>query len=228
MCGRYTQTSSVETLQARFGFEFDPDEPGLPEATRARYNVAPGQYAPVILADGPRRLLRVMQWGLVPAAFLPRSNRPMINARAETVHEKPTFRDAFRHRRCLVPADGFYEWPQGSDYPFHISVGDRETVAFAGIWERKPYPGGADVESFAILTIAASPAIARIHERMPVYLRPEDEAAWLDPVANVDTLRGLLHAREDGFTTLRVGSLVNTTKYDSPECLRPEQMLFPE
>ena len=189
MCGRYMMTSPVEAMRQMFALET-----GLNLA--ARYNVAPMQPIPIIrlggedeLAKGEKgRGLTLAQWGLVPHWMkeLP-TGRPMINARAETVAEKPFFRGAFAHHRCLIPANGYYEWQvqdSGSKQPYLIHLkGEGDALplfAFAGLSEMWTGPGGDNaLESAAILTASANAVISPLHQRMPVILRPEDYALWL-------------------------------------------------
>ncbi len=184
MCGRFLLTSPPEALARRFFV--DPAGRNL----RPRYNIAPGQEILVVHAagtDADRRALRGMCWGLWPARMRTAPARPLVNARIETVAERPAFHAAFRRRRCLVPADGWYEWRRHGDggrRPFLLrprAAADRP-FAFAGIWERRPDPrGDGTLETVAILTMPAAPAIADIHARMPVVLTPMSWARWLDP-----------------------------------------------
>jgi len=180
MCGRYTLTSAVEALRQLFDFA------GAAPNLEPRYNIAPTQRAPVIRlgADGGREM-QMLSWGLVPywAEDISMQSH-MINARGETVAEKPAFRQAFRQRRCLVPADGFYEWPTvgaKSKQPFLFRRQDKVPFAFAGLWERWVPPQGEVLETFTIVNIAANATMAPFHDRIPVILDPLDYAAWLDP-----------------------------------------------
>lgn len=175
MCGRFIQATSGEALAERFGLK-------LPVDHAARYNVAPNQPVLGIRAVDGGRELAWLRWGLVPSwSPEPRSKYSTINARAETVAEKPTYRQAFRCRRCLIPADGFYEWRQvdGRKQPYCIGLVDGEPFAFAGLWERWEREGQV-VESCTILVTQANERIAPIHDRMPVILEPADYDAWLD------------------------------------------------
>ena len=177
MCGRYTLTSPVEALRQLFDFA------GAAPNLGPRHNIAPTQRAPVIRlgADGGREM-QMLSWGLVPywAEDISLQSH-MINARGETVAEKPAFRQAFRQRRCLVPADGFYEWPTvgaKSKQPFLFRRQDKVPFAFAGLWERWVPPQGEVLESFTIVNIAANATMAPFHDRIPVILDPLDYAAW--------------------------------------------------
>ncbi len=181
MCGRFLLTSPLEAVRAAFG-------PGPAASNLApRYNIAPTQPIAVVrAAAGGGRELVFLRWGLVPSWMKEApTGRPMINARAETVAARPAFRAAWRARRCLVPADGWYEWRKdgkGGKQPCLIRLRDAAArpFAFAGIWERwRPPAGGAAVESVAILTRPASPALAALHDRMPLVLAPESHARWL-------------------------------------------------
>jgi len=192
MCGRFAQFTSGQALEEQFEASYAGDR--LP----ARYNVAPG--TPILICraerDGRRRL-DPAHWGLIPSWAKDRKiGYRTINARAETVAEKPAFRAAFRRRRCLIPADGFYEWQASADgkQPFFIRRGDRCPFAFAGLWEGWTDPeSGESLESATIIVTTANERLRPIHDRMPVILDPEDYAAWLDPRASErDPLLALL------------------------------------
>ena len=178
MCGRYSITTPSEALRRIFGFV---EQPNL----QARYNVAPTQQVPAVrLGDDSARHLSLLRWGLVPfwAKDLAIGSR-MINARAETLAEKPAFRKAFAKRRCLILADGFYEWRKfagGAKQPYRITLPDGAPFAFAGLWETWRNPAdGETVETCTIATTEARGAIAEIHHRMPVILAPESYDTWL-------------------------------------------------
>lgn len=178
MCGRYSQRSSLVVLSKRF------DVP-MPEVDfRPRYNLAPGQDSLVIVQDPDRRMLS-MRWGLVPAwAKDPHATPRPINARAEQAPDKPMFRQAYRRRRCLVPADGFYEWRAAAKgkgkVPIYFQRADHDPFAFAGLWESWHDQDGQELLTFTILTTAANDLVRPVHDRMPVILAQEDEAVWLD------------------------------------------------
>ena len=183
MCGRYSITTAPEALRQLFGVEF-----GL--NLQARYNLAPMQAAPVIQIgeDGAGRVLTMMRWGLVPSwAKDADGGARIINARSETVREKPSFRAAFQRRRCLVPADGFYEWKTkaGVKQPYRITASDQATFAFAGLWEMWEGVGeGSALQTFSILTTEATSSIAHIHHRMPVMLfQPSAWSQWMEGTA---------------------------------------------
>lgn len=234
MCGRFTLTSPLDSVRRAFGL--DTPATNFPP----RYNIAPTQPVAVIrLAEedsgtgappGERELVP-MRWGLVPSWMkeLPR-DRPLINARAETAHDKPAFRGAYRHRRCLLPADGWFEWrmrPDGGGKQPHLirpAAPDARPFAFAGIWERWHGPGaGSWLESVAILTKAADPAIAAIHDRMPVALAADDFEAWLseDRSPRAAALDGLRLADPEGWEAFAVSTRVNSPRNDEPEVLMP-------
>jgi putative SOS response-associated peptidase YedK len=176
MCGRYTLRTPVDTLAERF--EIDD----TPSSIAASYNVAPTQGVATVLVEGGKRKLEMLHWGLIPSwADDPSIGNKMINARAETVAEKPSFRKAFRNHRCLVLADGFYEWQKTANgkQPYYIRMEDDSPFAFAGLWER--WKNGSEVRSATIITTDANDIVAPIHNRMPVILHPEDYGLWLDP-----------------------------------------------
>ena len=215
MCGRYTLTTPLEGLREVFLFEGAPN-------LAPRYNIAPTQEVPAVRLgpeDGKRHLVP-LRWGLIPSWAKEASiGSRMINARAESVSEKPAFRAAFRQRRCLIPADGFYEWqarPSGPKQPYHIARPEGGPFAFAGLWERwADRAGGEAVESFTIVTTEANRGLEAIHHRMPVVLAPADHAAWLDPEAAGDALQALLRpAPEETFVATPVSTRVNAVRND--------------
>ena len=220
MCGRFTLTSTPEELARRFGLAARP-------VHTARYNIAPGQPVLAVRSDdaGARRAAPV-RWGLVPAwSAAPDPGARWINARVETLSEKPAFRDAFRARRCLVPADAFYEWADhgGFRQPYRISLPGGALFAFAGLWERWRDPQGAALESCAIVTTDASPGLRALHDRMPVVLPDADFAEWLAPAQqDVAALHALLgRARDPGFLHHAVSERVNSVSHDDPACAVP-------
>lgn len=219
MCGRYTLTKTHPELQARFDFKaggFD----WLP-----RYNIAPTQPVLAILDDGQRHA-ELLHWGLIPSWARDRSiGSRMINARAETVAEKPSFRGAMRSRRCLVLADGYYEWRKeaGRRVPMHITLKTGEAFAFAGLWETWRATSGELVRSCTVVTTAANSFTQPIHDRMPVILPRDAEGTWLDPRAErASALTGLLRPYAAGEMKAHpVSTLVNSPKNDMPECIVP-------
>jgi putative SOS response-associated peptidase YedK len=208
-----------------FGMDGGIEELG---ASAPRYNVAPGQEVWVVRADraGLRRELARVRWGLVPFwAETPASGAAMINARAETVAEKPAFRQPFLGRRCIVPADGFYEWQRrgGGTQPFFIGRRDHRPFGMAGLWDLWRGPGDARIESCTILTTAPNEIVEPLHDRMPVILAPDDFALWLDRrEADVPTLMALLRtAPSDALAIHAVSTRVNDPRNDDPDCLTP-------
>ena len=226
MCGRFTQRFSWREVH-RFLNLAGPELELTP-----RYNVAPGQAVAAVRALGGERRLSMLHWGLIPSwSRSPRTMRRPINARAETAAEKPMFRGAFRARRCLIPADGFYEWAREGPVkrPYLIGRADGGPMAFAGLWERWRVPEDAElprslaglppgeaVETCAILTTAASPAIVPVHHRMPAMLPPDAFGPWLDGGAVP------LRPAADVELALRpVGTWVNNPAHDDPRCVEP-------
>jgi putative SOS response-associated peptidase YedK len=223
MCGRYTLASTTPAqLRARFPL-------GESVELRQRFNVAPGDEVPAVVMreGGPTGAL--LRWGLVPPwAEDPKIGFRMINARAETVADKPAYRRPFERGRCLIVADGFYEWQREAvRQPFHITRGDGGPFAFAGIrtaWRDPRAPDGELLRSCAIVTTAANPVVAHIHPRMPVILDPADEEDWLDPNTPPPRLHAMLHALPNDETHARaVSKAVNDARYDGPECLAPAE-----
>jgi putative SOS response-associated peptidase YedK len=223
VCGRYTLTASLPDLVDIF-------DVALPEFHYSpRYNIAPTQDAPVVARDSGGRRMGLLRWGLIPSwARDPGMGSRLINARSETVAEKPAFRRAFQGRRCLVPADGFFEWKEegespagkGTKQPYWIHLATREPFAFAGLWERWAPPKGDPLHSFTILTMEATEPIRGIHPRMPVILPPEAWDRWLDPEAGAEELLGLLgpSIRVD-LRAHPVATLVNSPRNDTPGCI---------
>ena len=221
MCGRYTLAApSPGEVRARFPI-------GESVEVRRRYNVAPGDEVLAVTTDKagqPRGEL--LRWGLVPSwAKGPDTGLKMINARVETVTERPAFRRAFERYRCLIIADGFYEWrrvPSGPKQAFHIARAGGGAFAFAGLWSIWHGEDGQTLRTCTILTTAANPVLAPLHDRMPVILAPDAEAAWISPTDSTERLRRLLGGLDSSDTALRaVGPAVNDARYDGPECLAP-------
>ena len=224
MCGRYSlATPDPGSLRVRFPI-------GEAVEVRTRYNVAPGDDVLAVTTDRegqPRG--ETLRWGLVPSwAKSPDTGLKMINARLETATEKPAFRRAFERFRCLIPADGFYEWRRGPSptagpkQPFRITRTDGQVFAFAGLWSIWHADDETTLRTCTILTTAANSAIASLHDRMPVILEPGAESSWLDLSTPRSELREILNglsAESTGVT--EVGYAVNDARYDGPECLAP-------
>lgn len=216
MCGRFAQRSPRPRLKKEFGVA---DVPEVGE----RYNVAPTQEVlGVVRAEGARAA-RLLRWGLVPAwARDPAVGAKLFNARAETAADKPSFREAFLRRRCLVPADGFYEWRREgrAKQPYFFHMRDGRPFGLAGIWERWRGAGGELVESCAILTTEANELVGRVHDRMPVIVRPEDYELWLAGGGAADSRGEVLRPFEASEMACRpVSSLVNSTRNQGPELI---------
>jgi len=224
MCGRFTLSNpDAEQLAAQFGVAALPD-------LRPRYNIAPTQpVAAVRRAAGKAiREMALLRWGLVPAwAKDPTIGVRLINARAETAAEKPSFRVAFRRRRCLIVADGFYEWQkqQSGKQPYYIRLRGGRLFAFAGLWERWTGPDGQEIESCTLLTTAPNDLLRPIHKRMPVILHPDDYALWLDPaVGDRQRLQPLLRPYPAAeMEAYPVSRRVNNPRNDDPRCIEPYQ-----
>ena len=228
MCGRYTLSTPSDFIQE--GFDLD-DEPDLV----ARYNIAPTQDAPVVVASATapgKRSLVSMRWGLIPHfAKQPTGGARAINARCETVAERPTFRQSFQQKRCLVPADGFFEWQGrgGSKQPFLVHLEERRLFAFAGLWSTwRKLPTDTPITTFSIVTCPPNKALASLHDRMPVVLKANDYDQWLDPMSDPATLLSLLIPdQSENWFIDPVSSRVNSVRNDDPSCLGPpEQSLL--
>lgn len=224
MCGRFTLRAPVSAVVEHFAVE------GEVPALTPRYNVAPTQPVAVVRVggQGPQscRELATLRWGLIPHwAKDPSIGNRMINARAETVAEKPAYRTALRRRRCLVPADGFYEWRKtdGRKQPYFIRLKDDELFAFAGLWESWEGPDHGYIESCTLLTIESNDLVRPIHDRMPVILPPEAYRLWLDPSEHdPGRLLPLLVSFQAGrMRACPVGTVVNSPANDRSECIAP-------
>lgn len=226
MCGRFTQMFSWQEIHDLLSLE------GPPLELRPRYNMAPGQNVSAVRLEQDARRLALLRWGLIPGwADDPAVAYRLINARAETAASKPSFRGAFRSRRCLIPTNGFYEWRRagGVRQPFLIGRGDGGLLAFAGLWERWTVPPGLTltgslaarqpgeiVETCAILTTAANEAVAPVHNRMPVILSPDTFEPWLRgermPLGPCDP---------EALAVRPVSTVVNNARNDDPRCIEP-------
>jgi putative SOS response-associated peptidase YedK len=217
MCGRYVITSAPEAIQALFGYK---DRPNFPP----RYNVAPTQPVPIVRMMAGERRFALVRWGLIPSWVKdPRKPGLLINARGESVNDKPAFRAAMRRRRCLFPADGFYEWKvEGkARRPFLVRLRTGGPMAFAGLWETWTGPEGEELESAAILTTAANRTLSALHERMPAVVAADAFDFWLDS-ARVDaaTAAALIAPAPDAlFEFHEVSPAVNRVANDSPDLI---------
>jgi putative SOS response-associated peptidase YedK len=216
MCGRFTLTASGEEVAEAFELY------GV-EAIAPRYNIAPSQPVSAVRTspDGRRRLAS-LTWGLRAPGALP-GDRPFINARAETAGERPSFRDAFAERRCLVVASGFYEW-EGTGkkrQPWYFRRADGKPFGIAGLWEASPQPDAP--ATCTLLTTAPNDLVAAVHDRMPVILDRGDAALWLDPARREKAaLQPLLRSYPpSALVAYRVGLAVNNAKFDDPSCIAP-------
>lgn len=219
MCGRFVITSAPAAIRAAFAYV---DQPNFP----ARYNIAPTQPVPVVIADGGARRFRLMRWGFLPSWVKdPKTFALVINARAETVLEKPAFRNAIRRRRCLVPSDGYYEWKAVGTrkQPYFIRPQAGGPIGFAGIWETWVGPNGEELDTLAIVTAAAHGAMTELHERVPVTIAPEDYARWLDSAeTDIDSAAALLRPPAEGlFVWCPVSTAVNRVANDNPQLILP-------
>lgn len=221
MCGRYSETAYKKELMLRFKCQITEGD------FSARYNIAPMSQAPVVVIHDSRNL-KSMQWGLVPHWAKESSiGNKMINARAETLAQKPSFKKSFERRRCLIPADGFYEWQKvdGSKtkVPMRIVLKSREPFAFAGLWDTWQKPDGRELQSFTIITTGPNELMRPIHNRMPVILHEKAEDTWLDSdFKDTSKLSELLvpYPMEE-METYEVSPLVNSPRNDMPECIAP-------
>ena len=215
MCGRYAVTSAPEAIRALFGY---PEQPNFPP----RYNIAPTQPIAIVRLIEGKRQFALVRWGLLPSWVKdPKNFTLLINARGESVMEKPAFSAAMKRRRCLVPADGFYEWKAigTRKQPYYVRAKSGQPLAFAGLWETWTGPNGEELETAAIVTTRSNRALADIHERMPVIVPPEAFNLWLD-CANVDpeTAAALISpASENLLEAYEVSTAVNRTANDNPE-----------
>lgn len=221
MCARYSLTVSVDDLAELFGFHNRPN-------LAPRWNVAPTQAAAVVRRDGDgRRELAMLRWGLVPGFARDAAGAArLINARSETAAEKPSFRQAWAQRRCLVPVDGFYEWEtiDGGKQAWRIGRRGGGVLALAGLWENWIDPASNEVlQTFAVLTCPANERLAAFHERMPVILPPEDWSTWLAPDTPAGRLHGLMRSHPvEAMAWYRVSPHVNNVRNDDPACIAPQ------
>jgi putative SOS response-associated peptidase YedK len=218
MCGRYELHAHPAAIALAFGLDAPPE-------LAPRYNIAPMQQVPIVRINGHgARELAMVRWGLVPRwAKDPSIGAKMINARGETVRDKPAFRTAYRRHRCLLPASGFYEWQArggGAKQPMHIAMRDGAPFAFAGVAERWLGPDGEPLDTCAIVTTAANATLAAVHERMPVIVPPAEYARWLDPtIADPGDL--IAPYDGDAMRYVPVSTRVNSVKFDDATLIAP-------
>lgn len=224
MCGRFALTATPDELADAFPWlTINLDRQGLPP----RYNIAPSQPIAIITNTSPARLDYV-NWGLIPFwAKDPKIGYKMINARAETLAEKPSFKAAYKYRRCLIPANGFYEWqpkPESKNKtPYYIRMRDTQPFAFAGLWERWQSPDGSEILSAAIITTEPNDLIRPIHNRMPVIVPPEKQQTWLTPgeMRPVVLQTLLITYPPEEMEAYPVSTFVNSPANDNPACQMP-------
>lgn len=217
MCGRYVVTSAPEAIRALFGY---PERPDFPP----RYNIAPSQPIAIVRMQNGRRQFALVRWGLLPSWVKdPRSFTLLVNARGESLGEKPAFRAALKYRRCLIPADGFYEWKANGarKQPYFVRSATGKPLAFAGLWETWTGPNGEELETATIVTTRANQSLAEIHERMPVVIPPDAYDLWLDCVnVDVETAAALIAPAPNSLLeAYAVSSAVNRTANDGPKLL---------
>jgi putative SOS response-associated peptidase YedK len=220
MCGRFALAKGDRIDWAQFGVRRGPQLP-------PHWNLGPGRPIAVVRAGGEGAEVAELKWGLVPswAKDVTIANK-LINARGETAHEKPSFRGAFKARRCLVPADGFFEWQAvpgaKKKQPWFFRRPDDGVFALAGLWERWQPAGGDALETVCLITTDANALMRPIHDRMPVIIAPADYATWLSPTTPSETARGLVRGWDAASMVAHpVSTLVNTPAHDAPECIAP-------
>ena len=219
MCGRYTITSAPEAIRALFRY---PEQPNFPP----RYNVAPTQPIPIVRLVEGKRQFALMRWGLLPSWVKdPKTFALLINARGESVVDKPAFRAAMKRRRCLIPADGFYEWKAvgARKQPFYVRAKSGEPLAFAGLWETWIGPNGEELDTAVIVTTNANRLLAPIYSRMPVILAPEAFDLWLN-TSDVDAKTAvalIAPAPENLLEAYEVSTAVNRVANDDPKLVEP-------
>jgi putative SOS response-associated peptidase YedK len=219
MCGRYAITSAPEAIRRLFGYDEQPNFP-------PRYNVAPTQPVPIVRMFEGKRQFALVRWGLIPAWVKdPRGFSLLINARGESLGDKPAFRAALRYRRCLFPADGFYDWRRESERarPYYVRLKAGGPMALAGLWENWMGPNGEEMETAAIVTTRANRMLATVHPRMPVIVPPEAFDLWLDTGTVDATMAAALiaPAPEDMLEMHEVSPAVNSAANDTPDLIEP-------
>lgn len=224
MCGRYTLSYKAEELQLSLGLT------DIPSGMEPRYNIAPTQAIPAII-NGKERKIDYLYWGLVPswAKDISIGSR-MINARSETIMEKPSFKSAFQRRRCLILADGFFEWKKSklnkSSTPFYFQLKDRSVFALAGIYDIWQPPEGGELWSGSVITCVANDLVSSIHERMPVMLDRETMWSWLENLPINELVTMMAPYNPEKMIKTEVSTRVNSAINDSPECVAPVKNMF--
>jgi putative SOS response-associated peptidase YedK len=219
MCGRYLITTAPEAMRRLFRY---PEQPNFP----ARYNVAPTQPIPIVRLNEGKRQFALVRWGLIPSWVKdPKAFSLVLQARSDSVLDKPSFRNAMKRRRCLIPADGFYEWNEAKTprRPYLVRPKHGGPIAFAGLWETWMGPNGEEMETAAIITTDANKTLHAIHHRMPVVVAPDAFDFWLD-CANVDAMTAaalLVPAPESLFEAYEISTAVNRVANDTPAILEP-------
>jgi putative SOS response-associated peptidase YedK len=219
MCSRYNLTSPPEVIRAFFGL-------AVIDAFPPRYNIAPGQPVAIVRNGRHGPDWRLVRWGLIPSWVKnPQDYATLINARSETAAEKPSFRGALRHRRCLVPANGFYEWSgsRGARIPWLVQARDASPLAFAGIWEHWLGADGSEVETMAILTVPAAGAVVAIHDRMPAILPARHFAQWLDcrSGSSIEAMRLIGPGPAESLEAVEIGREIGDPHREGPDLIRP-------
>lgn len=216
MCGRYSFAVIDDLIEERFGVRVRT------AIYKARYNCAPGQNLAVISNLHPDEL-SFYHWGLIPSWAKDKSiGYNLINAKSETITEKPSYKNAFRSRRCLVPADSFFEWKKDRDKdPYRILMKDEKPFAMAGIWDHWTNPDGEGIHSFSILTTSPNELVSGIHDRMPVILGQADEKRWLSPLSDSELLNLLKPYPPEKMKAYKISKLLNSSKNDSADILIP-------
>ena len=220
MCGRFTLTKPLKSIISHFNpITVKTDH-------RERYNIAPSQEVSVAIRVNNALELHSMRWGLIPSWM--KDKKPdsgFINARAETVHQKPSFRSSFKTRRCLVPADGYIEWVKtdAGKTPYYLYLPAKEIFSFAGLWTDSQEEA-KQLSTFSIITTEAHPSIQSLHPRMPVILLPDQYGFWLDPRSTPEDLKKILIPfSTTPIESRKISRTVNSPKNDSPTCLQPEE-----
>ncbi len=222
MCGRFAQVIKYDRLQK---LERELRLTQKAQQLELNFNVAPTQTVSAVLSQDAGRYIGAFRWGLIPSWSKEIPSYSMINARAETITEKPTFRSSLQRRRCLVPANGFYEWRKSDKQPFFVHAANDDLIYMAGIYDAWYGPDGSYVPSLTIITTAANTAMSQIHDRMPVLLFDENRLAWLEH-KNTDAssfLPLLQPAAEDSIAMYKVGKMVNKVGNNTEECLLPKE-----